>query len=165
MEKTIKINLGSGKDYKEGYINVDNGLMFPDAKVDFVSDIQTFSTLDNSVDEILLSHVVMYLRPEELKPLLIKWRGWLKEGGKIVIETIDLSKVMKIVLENNELDPTKSNDYGLINIFGTTETGPHRWGYTERDLRWQLYKAGFLSNERQQGTKKPERDYILIAIK
>ena len=162
MEK-VKINLGSGEDYKFGYLNVDNGLMFPNAKLDLTKDIKDFNTLSNSVDEILLSHVVMYYRPEELQPLLRKWYSWLKPRGKLIIETIDIRKVAKILLSHGSQE--KINAYGLTNLFGNEQTGPHRWGWSEKALRDELYKAGFDKLKVEKGDKKPKRDFKIIAIK
>lgn len=164
MEKIVKINLGSGNDYREGYINVDNGLMFPNAKVDFIGDIKTFSTLKNSVDEILLSHVIMYFRPEELQPLLKTWHGWLKKGGKLIIETSDIRKLAKIVGISTS-PQSIINDFGLINIFGTPKTGPHRWGWSVKALKSELLKAEFSKLEINRGLKKPDRDFRIIAKK
>ena len=163
MEKSIKINLGCGYDYRNGYINVDNQKMFPDAKVDVISDIKEFDVEDGTVKEILLSHVVMYFRPEELHPLLLKLHGWLKEGGRLVIETIDLKKVMQTAL--NESNPITVHNYGLVNIFGTEQTGPHKWGWMPDRLAIALYKAGFNLLQHRTGVKKPNRDYQITAIK
>lgn len=167
MEETIKINLGSGQDYRKGYINIDDGKMFVDSREDVICDIKNYpkdnSIADNSVDEILLSHVVMYFRPEELQPLLIRWRTWLKEGGQLIIETSDLKKLLKIVLE--ESNPWVVNNYGLVNIFGTNKTGPHRWGWMPDKLITELYRAGFKKIAYKKGEKKPNRDYKLIATK
>ena len=155
----IKINLGSGHEYKEGYINVDDGSIF-DAKRDVTADLFTYDREPESVDEILLSHIVMYIRPEELKPLLKRWYGWLKKGGRIIIETSDINKAMKIALGSS-----KSEEWGMINIFGTPETGPHRWGWSPAALTVEIYHAGFRDLKYSKGDKKPERDYKLTATK
>lgn len=163
MEKAIKINLGAGKDYREGYINVDNQQMYPDAKVDFNQDIKDFSISNNSTEEILLSHVTMYLRPEELRPLLKKWHKWLQVGGKMIIETADFRKLCRLVVSTYPKEIVIS--HGLINIFGTKETGPHRWGWTRQTLADELNIAGFSKIKFERGTKKPKRDFIIIGIK
>lgn len=163
MEKVVKINLGSGIDYREGYTNVDNKLMFPDAKVDVISDIQDHFEPDNTVDEILLSHVVMYLRPSELRPLLFKWVGWLKEGGQLIIETADVKKLCRIVAESSDQDEVLN--HGLINLFGTDKTGPHTWGWYPQILIQECLGIGFSDIYIEQGDKKPKRDFKLIATK
>lgn len=163
MEKTVKVNLGSGSDYREGYINVDNGLMFPDVKVDVKSDIKDFEMPDNYVDEILLSHVVMYLRPEELRPLLKKWYGWLKGAGYIEIETSDFKK-LAIIGATETLQEIIDND-SLTNIFGKPNNPPHKWSWSKDALSRELKKVGFDRFGTRKGLKKPERDFIITAIK
>jgi len=155
----IKINLGSGQDYREGYVNVDDGSIF-DLKRDVTADIFDYELPPESVDEILLSHVAMYIRPDEIEPLLLRWYGWLKVGGKIEIETIDIEKVMRIAL-----DGYSSDEWGIVNLFGTKETCPHRWGWRQDKLIEKLTTAGFVSIIKLDGEKKPNRDYKLIATK
>lgn len=162
MEKTVKINLGCGKDYKKGWINVDDYSMDV-CKIDEHSSILEYNRPNNTVDRILLSHVVMYLRPEDLDILFPRWFKWLKKGGKLEIETIDLKKVMQIAL--NESDPYKAHFWGLQNIFGTEKTGAHRWGWMSDRLVVKLYRSGFTKIQYAKGLKKPERDYRLIVTK
>lgn len=56
----MKLNLGCGQNKKEGYTNVDK---FPQGSPDIIMDLEvtpwTFD--DNSVDEILLNHVLEHL--------------------------------------------------------------------------------------------------------
>lgn len=163
MEETIKINLGSGNEYLEGYINVDNQVMFPDAKVDLSINIKDYFANDNFADEILVSHVVMYLRPEELQPLLKKWHTILKPTGKLIIETADFKKLAKIVV--SEESPSTVTNFGLINIFGKEGDPQHRWGWTKQSLSSELYRAGFSNLKVSKGLKKPNRDFTIVATK
>ena len=155
-----KINLGCGEDYKEGWINIDKD---PKHRAEMTCDIETFSTLDYSADEILLSHVLMYLRPEQLKPLLIRWYGWLKEGGKLTMETADFRKLCNIVSTEPVEDIVMSD--GMINIFGKENEPPHTWGWTSRSLITLLEEIGFKNIVRTDGDKKPLRDFKLICEK
>lgn len=157
----VKVNLGSGNEYLEGYINVDDGSIF-DSKRDVTADLFDYDMPLNSVDEILLSHVAMYIRPEEMEYLLKRWHRWLKVGGKIEIETIDLLKAMEFA---TGFDDSRVDSWGLTNIFGTKDTGPHRWGWFASKLAEQLTLAGFRFITHTTGTKKPNRDYKLIATK
>lgn len=161
MEK-VKINLGCGADYREGYINVDDWSM-SDCKCDIKTSIFDYKCEPNSVDEILLSHVAMYIRPDEMFRLLSNCYQWLKKGGFIEIETIDLDIVLDIALNGEKY---KKELFGLENIFGTKDTGPHRWGWSKEELTNVLLSAGFrFISPSSHGLKKPNRDYKLIAIK
>lgn len=159
MEKVVKINFGCGTDYREGYINIDNGEMFVDSKQDISCDIKDYPDHDHySVDEILLSHIVMYLRPEELELLLRRWYEWLKIGGSIEIETINFDQVLEYAKLNDK-------SFGLDCIFGTEVTGPHKWGWNITRLRDLMIKSGFKNLKVSDGSKNPARDFKIIATK
>lgn len=158
MEKTnkVKLNLGNGNDYRPGYTNIDKS---EDVNSDIYCDIRDYDgTDDDSVDEILLSHVVMYLRPEELDPLLTRWHGWLKVGGTIEIETINFDQVMEHAMKNDK-------SFGLDCIFGTEVTQTHRWGWNITRLRDIMIKNGFTDLKVSDGSKNPNRDFKIIAKK
>jgi SAM-dependent methyltransferase len=161
--ETIKLNLACGPDYREGYINIDNQSMFPDSVVDKVADIFTLDWEPNSVDEIYVSHFVMYVRPEKLMGLLRKWHSWLKEGGSLIIEAQDIKKMAQILI--NETNPSLIDSQALTNFYGNERTCPHQWGYYPESMGMALYKAGFSHLEYRNGDRKPKRDFKIIAIK
>jgi len=55
----IKLNLGSGLDYREGYVNVDK--YAPDADLQLDLEVFPWPWEDNSVDTVLLRHVLEHL--------------------------------------------------------------------------------------------------------
>ncbi len=154
MAKTY-LNLGCGEDYRKGYVNIDDGSMFPKCKVDKKADITKVSYPSSSVDGILLSHIAMYFRPEELLPLLTKWHRWLKKGGFLRIETINLNDVL------NYRDDKKL----LIPLFGKPNTAPHRWAWSFSSLHDLLEKAGFEEVDADLASKNPIRDFVIIGLK
>ncbi len=161
MASFSKLNLACGKEYLPGYWNVDDCSMWPDSKVDSIQDIITMKCDNNTIDEIRVSHFIMYTRPEELQPLLKRWYGWLKEGGKFVIESSDFRKLCEIVLNNVD----NVDSHGKTNIFGNPTTCPHRWGWSPDEVIFELYNAGFKECSLGRGEKKPDRDFKIIAIK
>lgn len=165
MALLSKLNLGCGKNYLPGWVNIDNQRMFPEAKVDINADINSLEYPANTIDHILFSHVAMYFRPERLKPLLVKFHGWLKLRGVLEIETADINKLANILLW--ELDQDKREKWGLMNLFGTPGTGPHEWGYTPDTLTKLLEETGFdpVWITCHNGDKKPERDFKLVCTK
>jgi len=87
-----KLHLGCGEKYLEGYLNID----FPDTeqniiktKADIYADMRTLAYPDNSVDEIRSHHLFEHFRRADAIALLMRWRRWLKPGGRLVIETPD----------------------------------------------------------------------------
>jgi len=91
-DKMIKLHIGCGEKYLEGYTNID----YPQSehsvikvRADIYHDIRTLSYADNSVDEIRSHHLFEHFNRAEAIALLMRWRRWLKPGGKLIIETPD----------------------------------------------------------------------------
>lgn len=75
----MKLNLGCGNKRLEGYINIDGN---PKAKPNMVLDItKELPFKDNSIDEILASHVLEHLEGESFFKLMEEAHRVLKEGG------------------------------------------------------------------------------------
>jgi len=88
----MKLHLGCGGTYLEGYTNIDypvSDKTIMDVKADIYQDITTLNYPENSIDEIRSHHVFEHFNRVDALNLLVKWRGWLKPGGKLVIETPD----------------------------------------------------------------------------
>ncbi len=88
----MKIHLGCGGTYLEGYVNIDfppDSKTIMSVKADVYQDINTLEYPENSLDEIRSHHLFEHFNRVDALKLLAKWRGWLKPGGKLVIETPD----------------------------------------------------------------------------
>lgn len=79
-----KLNLGSGIDIREGYINID---MFDFNGIDIICDLNkdTLPFESNSIDEIIAYHIFEHLTNWE--KVLINCFNVLKDGGRIKIKT------------------------------------------------------------------------------
>lgn len=158
MEKVTKINLASGRMYIEGYLNVDDLSMNPKSKVDIKSDIKTFKRKGESVDEIIVSHFMMYLLPDEAQLLINRWYEWLKKRGELIIETSDAYKIAEMILDDYE---------NIGQMFGYGATAGHKWAYTPESLKKMLKCAGFkrIVVSRGGSHNRPDRDFTIIATK
>ena len=78
----MKINLGCGKDIKEGWINVD---AIPLEGIDIVHNLNEFPYPfdDNSADYILMKHTLEHL--DDVVGVMEECHRILKPGGKIEI--------------------------------------------------------------------------------
>ena len=163
----MKLNLASGQMYLEGYINIDNMSMYDGSmKVDKQADIFTLEWEDNTVDEIILSHFAMYIELNQMNQLLKKWYGWLKDGGKIIVETGDVKAISKYILETDDPDLINGSN-GVMQLFGWESTKGHKWAWCEQTLGMSLFEAGFKDIKTGRGYfhNNPIRDFLIIGIK
>ena len=94
----LKLNLGSGNNRMEGYVNID--ITQRNHPVDLIHDLNTNLPYEpGSVDEMIAYHVVEHFRYNPLRARLAHWRTLLKVGGVLIIETPDSSKLLPIVVE------------------------------------------------------------------
>ncbi len=139
MERPLKLHLGCGEKYLEGYVNID----FPEGehtvmkpKVDIKADIRTLSYPENSVDEIRSHHMFEHFTRAEVLKLLTRWRSWLKSGGVLVIETPDFATSSRFYLNTTSL---KRRAQLARHIIGSQEAG---WAI-HKDL-WDKPKFSFI---------------------
>lgn len=134
----MKLNIGAGKDIRIGWENTDKE-----------NDWFTMEHKEESIDAILLNHVVMYMRPEELDPLLAKYNKWLKVGGTLHIETQNIEKVSDVET-----------------LYGVGDNAGHRWGWTPRTLMELMIRNGFACTSMAGILHgKPERDFLICGRK
>lgn len=134
----MKLHLGCGEDYRQGYTNID---LYTKGKVDERVDIRHLPYAAKSIDEILSLHVIEHFDFKEAQLILQDWYNLLKDGGKIILETPDLLNMCKAFYLGNEQD--RINLYG--HFFSTPwEPGQiHKFLYTETQLAWTLEQRGF----------------------
>jgi len=88
----MKLHLGCGGKYLEGYVNIDfpsNEKTIAKVKADLYQDIRELEYKDGSIEEIRSHHLFEHFSRVEALKLLLKWQRWLKIEGKLIIETPD----------------------------------------------------------------------------
>lgn len=81
----IKLNMGCGNNYKEGWINVDFN---KGVKADIYSDLtDKLPFKDNYADEVLLDSIIEHIRPDCYFGFLEELHRICKQGAKIMIST------------------------------------------------------------------------------
>ena len=163
----MRLNLASGQMYLEGYINIDNMSMYHgNMKVDKQADVFTLEWEPNTVEEIILSHFAMYIGFKEMQSLLKKWYSWLKEDGKIIIETGNVKTVAQHIVDST--DPNEINgSNGVMQLFGWETTAGHKWAWCPETLAQLMFEAGFKNIETGEGYfhSNPKRDFLIVGIK
>ena len=143
----IKLNLGSGGVEVPGYVSVDKY----DPRASLVMDVFDLNKHfpNDSVEEILASHLFEHVNPYESVDLLKRWNALLKPGGKLVMELPNIEELCKDFLVGS-----REERYGILNcIYGSVNTrdnkdkaeitSPHLWGWYPEMMREHLEWAGF----------------------
>jgi len=145
--KHIRLNLGSGGIEVPGYISVDKY----DERANLIMDVWELDKYfpENSVEEMLASHLFEHINPYDSVETLVKWRKILKPGGKLIMEVPNIEELCK-----DFVVASKQERYGILNcIYGSVNTraggdkseitSPHMWGWFPEMLGDHLIWAGY----------------------
>lgn len=137
MRKVTRLNLGSGRDYLDGWVNID---IDQDVKLDLVADLSSpFRFNTDSVDELRAYDILEHFTKEDGEFFLRECHRVLRVGGEIEIRTHSLERI----IDQFSDDPWVMTHF----IYGdTSETGiygSHKYAYTRESLNFLLKKLGF----------------------
>jgi len=93
----VKLNLGSGPDRFEGWTSVDRDEA---VSPDVLADVAHLPQADQSVDEILASHILEHL-PWDTSALY-EWHRVLKHGGRITVVVPDIAAMYDLYREGGQ---------------------------------------------------------------
>lgn len=133
----MKLHLGCGEQYKEGYVNID---AFSGVRADRYFDLS--KPLDyekESAEEILAYHLIEHLPFGNINDIVDSWFKVLKPGGKLILEFPDFDKVIEWY--------QKEGSYASLEwIFGTHDRmgQSHMWGWNEQRMTDFLIGTGFI---------------------
>lgn len=163
----MKLNLGSASVKIPGFKSVD---LYND-NADYKMNVLDLKFDDNSIEEILASHLFEHLSPHFATPALKEWYRVLKPGGRLVMEMPDFEKLC--VRFVNEPDLAKRID--LMNIIfcpadivngKPVEGSNHLWGWWPEPLWYHLTGVGFVNiSFHNQISHHPYDNFSLTAEK
>ncbi len=112
-------------------------------------DIRRLAYADNTIDEILASHVLEHLSYSDVDVVVQEMYRVLKPGGKVIIDVPDLEAMVRIWLDLPEERRWGPESRAFAAIFGTQqdEGNFHKNGFTKARLRKVLADVGFRSIE------------------
>jgi glycosyltransferase involved in cell wall biosynthesis/SAM-dependent methyltransferase len=87
LPSPLKLNLGCGRDVRDGYINID---IYSDDDRVIGMDVRQLKFRDNSVDFINASHILELISHREIDGVLREWARVLKPDGEILIKCPNL---------------------------------------------------------------------------
>lgn len=166
----LKLNLGCGGRYMEGYLNVD----INSEKADIKEDILNLEFEKESVAEVVMIHVIEHIDYFKVEPLLKKIHFWLMKNGRLVLEFPDVIKVSRLVLKyKKNIEKLQNSPFGTRGFYGEPKKNMsvcdyHKWGWSENTMKFLLKKIGFrkifVEKPRFHG-KRVQRDTRIVAIK
>ena len=139
---TRKLNVGSGKDYRnpeDGWINLEPNERF---KADMRMDIREAEFEGDSLDEILAQDVLDHITFAECKELMRRFYRWLKPNGLLNIHLPNFENVSKWAAQGNH--EAMCWVYGTDGERAFYETNIIRWSYTPKSLKELLEDVGFI---------------------
>lgn len=165
----MKLHLGCGQKYIEGYVNIDYPIsehsIQEKSVADVHADITQLSYPLSSVDEVRLHHVFEHFTRPIACGLISEWRFWLKQGGILHIEVPDFQRTAFTVL--NPFSISRSRTVALRHIFGSHEAfwAVHCEGWTVSQLSNLLKKLEFEILEIKKNSWKGTYNFEVIARK
>ena len=158
--RNLSLHLGCGDEHLPGWVNIDSS---PDARADLHIDVRRLPDYfaPGSVSNVLLVHVLGYLRLWEARKLLRDLHVLIHPGGELVLEQPDLAKCCERVLSLRDVPRDTLGEYleGVRGIFAFALEQddaqqpyvPYAFGWTGAHLTYELSVAGFGDISAQPG--------------
>ena len=133
----IKLHLGCGDQYLQGWTNCD---LYSD-KADLKIDSKILPYVNNTVDEIYASHLIEHFHFRDSIFTLKEWYRALKPGGKLTLETPDFVELCKEIVNRDHENRIEL----YIHFFGSPDIPgqAHHFLFTEQQLILCLSSCGF----------------------
>jgi predicted SAM-dependent methyltransferase len=165
----MKLHLGCGTRYFDGYVNIDYPPSEHTVQKNLVADqfanILELKYEPGTVDEVRLHHVFEHFPRPVTCALLSNWYLWLKKGGVLHIEVPDFEKTAKAAL--SRFTKPKQRFVALRHIFGSHEAhwAVHYEGYSNKLITELLHNFGFKIREYKRNDHKGTYNIEVIAVK
>jgi hypothetical protein len=155
----MRLNLGCGKHYKEGFVNID---AFDATVADMLMSVEDLAFPSNSVDAIEACQLIEHLGYHHTIFALGEWFRVLKPGGTLLIETPDLEALMQQYLHGDH----HAKKELLTWIYGVESPGMgHRLCFPEVLIKDLLKKSGFTGLSTSCFTKENNHPVLRISCK
>jgi hypothetical protein len=168
----LKLNLGCGNAYRDGWINIDiDSSKRTDICCDFINLKNHFNPA--TIDSIYMIHSICYLNLWESMLFFKDAYNLLKAGGILELEFPDIEKCSKIITDNidyeNYLEGVRGiYAFDLNQIQNNESYRPYAFGWTGKYMRNALLEIGFTEIsilDPETHGKRTWRDTRIIAIK
>ena len=126
--KMLKLNLGSGTNNIDGYINIDKR---------YGQDAYPLDFDDESADEIRASHILEHFGHNQVVDVVKHWACKLKVGGVLKIAVPDFKKIAQSYIDGDQQDTCSYLMGGQVD-----ENDYHKSVFDEQSLRQIMEAAG-----------------------
>jgi hypothetical protein len=135
----MKLNLGSGWDNREGYINVD---FAPHHKPDIAADVLNLPIAEGAIEEVLAQDVLEHLPRTSTTAALAEWRRVTEVDGVARVRVPSLFHAVDLM---RSADTLSMHQTLLQNLYGTQAyTGDvHLTSFTDRTVADAFHSAGY----------------------
>jgi len=165
----MKLHLGCGQVYLEGYVNIDYPLtehtVQQKSVADEFADLTDMRYKAGTIEEVRLHHVFEHFPRTQAIALLVSWHSWLKKGGKVHIEVPEFDATARLVLDRKTSD--KDRNVAIRHIFGSNEApwAVHYDGWSEDRFRELFDAFGFKMEKVERNSYLATRNIEVIAKK
>lgn len=165
----MKLHLGCGQIYLEGYVNIDYPLTEHTVQqktvADKFMDLTNMSYRKDSIDEVRLHHVFEHFPRAQAIAMLASWHSWLKMGGRVHIEVPDFDATAELVL--NPKTSEEDRKVAIRHIFGSNEAAwaVHYDAWSEKRFRELFDVFGFKTERVERNSYLATRNIEAIAKK
>jgi hypothetical protein len=165
----MKLHLGCGQRYFEGYVNIDYPPDRHTVQTRSIADLQTdllgLRYAQRSIDEIRLHHVFEHFPRHIACALLAGWQTWLKHDGVLRIEVPDL--VLTGLAAINPFLSIRRRCIAERHLFGSHEAkwAAHKESYSAAGLRRLVEAYGFAIARVNRNSWRGTYNFDLTATK
>jgi hypothetical protein len=169
----MRLNIGCGMDYREGFVNIDGSEMLP--RVDRVIDLSTEKLCDHfthgTFEQILAHDIIEHHFHWEAVGIMHDCHNLLKSGGHLdirvpdadyIIGRQDISISRKITLLFGGQDVSQGNNPAMER---SRKKFPqffcHKYAWTMKAMRIELLRIGFSTVE----CKRAGNNFVVRAAK
>ena len=136
----MKLHLGSGSRYLQGYTHID---ISEHEHIDINTSVDKLNSLkDASVDEIYASHVLEYFDRNEVNAVLLEWKRVLKKNGILRLAVPNFEALISVYQKTDEIEKILGPLYGKWNV-SNGDYIYHKTVYDDKSLTSLLQQLGF----------------------
>jgi len=169
-KKNLKLHLGCGADYWQGYVNID---LDPAAKADLYLNVMELGRefAPDSVAEAVAFHALNYLTLWEAREFFRTMFSLLQQGGSLVLETVNLEKAVAKIRDNTGnleeyIEGVRAlHGFGLDHMQAKAAFTPNKFSWTPWHLQQELERAGFRVRLEPPRSHAAWRDLRAVAVK